>query len=55
MRIARLLIDLVPPSQAYQAAPGDVFQVIEVDGEEEDRDDEDEDAGDMIISTSLTA
>ena len=37
-------VDLVPPPQADEPPAGDVFQVVEVGGEEEDREDEDEDA-----------
>lgn len=40
-RVTRRRVHLVPPAQADEAAPGDVFQVVEVGGEEEDRDDED--------------
>lgn len=36
-------VDLVPPTQADEAAPGNVFQVVKVGGEEEDGDDEDHD------------
>ena len=36
-------VDFVPPSQTDEAAAGDVFQVVEVDGEEEEGQDEDED------------
>jgi hypothetical protein len=45
MRVARRGIDLVPPAQADETAAGDVFQVVEIGGQKEDRDDEDEDAG----------
>lgn len=41
---ARLWVGLVPPAQAHQTAPGDVFDVVEVGGEKEDDDDEDQDA-----------
>lgn len=44
LRIARRRIDLVPPAQPHEAAPSDVFQVVEVGGQEEDGQDEDEDA-----------
>lgn len=43
-------VDLVPPAQAHETAAGDVFQIVEVGGEEEDRYDEDEDA---VISVLL--
>lgn len=43
MRVAALGVDLVPPAQADEAAPGDVFEVVEIGGEEEDGDDEDHD------------
>ena len=36
-------VDFVPPAQAYEAAAGDVFEVVEVGREQEDGDDEDED------------
>lgn len=42
--VARGRVDLVPPSEPDKPAAGDVFQVVEVACEEEDRDDEDEDA-----------
>ena len=38
-------VDFVPPAQADEAPPSDVFQVVEVGGEEEDGDYEDQDAG----------
>lgn len=37
-------VDFVPPAQADEAPAGDVFQVVEVGGEEEHGEDEDEDA-----------
>ena len=43
MRFARGGVDFVPPAQAYEAAAGDVFEVVEVGGQEQDGDDEDED------------
>jgi len=42
-RIARRGIDFVPPAQANETAPSYVLQVVEIDGEEEDCEDEDED------------
>ena len=36
-------VDFVPPAESNEAAAGDVFQVVEVDGEEEEGQDEDED------------
>jgi len=36
-------VDLVPPAEAYEAAASDIFEVVEVGGQEEDGDDEDED------------
>lgn len=39
--VARRGVDLVPPAQADQSPPGDVLQVVEVGGEQEDSDDED--------------
>ena len=43
MRLSSSGVDFVPPSQTDEAAAGDVFQVVEVDGEEEEGQDEDED------------
>lgn len=37
-------VDFVPPAEADKAPAGDVFQVVEVGGEEEHGEDEDEDA-----------
>ena len=45
MGVARRGVDFVPPAETNQAAAGDVFEVVEVSGEEEDGDDEDEDEG----------
>ncbi|KUI61396.1 hypothetical protein VP1G_11268 [Cytospora mali] len=42
--VARGRVHLVPPAQPDESAAGDVLQVVEVGGEEEDRDDEDQDA-----------
>jgi hypothetical protein len=42
LRLAGLGINLIPPSKADQASPRDVLQVVEVGGQEEDRDDKDE-------------
>lgn len=53
MRVARLWVHFIPPSQAHEAASGDVFEVVEVGCKEEDGDDEDEDTGrrlDMQLS-----
>jgi hypothetical protein len=36
-------VDFVPPPQADESPPGDVLEVVEVHGEEEDGDDEDHD------------
>jgi hypothetical protein len=36
-------IDFVPPAQSNETTAGDVFEVVEVGGEEEDGEDEDED------------
>ena len=41
--VARGLVDLVPPPQSHQSAPGNVLQVVEVGGKEDDGDDEDKD------------
>jgi predicted dienelactone hydrolase len=45
--VARGGVDLVPPAQADEAAAGDVLEVVEVGGEEEDGDDEDHDPGSL--------
>lgn len=45
MAVPRASIDLVPPAQPDEPAPGDVFQVVEIGREEEHGDYEDEDAG----------
>ena len=44
MTVPTRRVDFVPPSQPHQSASGDVFQVVEVGGEEEHRYYEDEDA-----------
>ena len=44
MRVPGSGVDFVPPAQADEASAGDVFQVVEVGGEEEHGEDEDEDA-----------
>ena len=44
MRVPRGGIDFVPPAQADEAAAGDVFEVVEVGGEEEHSYYKDEDA-----------
>jgi len=36
-------VDFVPPAQPDEATSGDVFEVVEVGGQEEDGEDEDED------------
>lgn len=41
--VARRGVDFVPPSQADQAAAGDVLEVVKVDREEQEGQDEDED------------
>ncbi|KAK3208580.1 hypothetical protein GRF29_77g1131578 [Pseudopithomyces chartarum] len=41
--VARRGVDLVPPAQSDEAAAGDVLEVVEVGGQQEDGDDEDED------------
>ena len=43
VRVARRGIHLIPPAQADQPAPGNVLEVVEVGGEQEDGDDEDQD------------
>ena len=40
-------VDFVPPAQTHQPSARDVLEVVEVNGEEDDRDDEDEDAAAM--------
>ena len=44
MRIARRGVDFVPPPQPNEASPGNVLEVVEVRGEEEEGEYEDEDA-----------
>ena len=44
VRVARLRIDFVPPSESDEPAAGDVLEVVEVGCQKEDRDDEDENA-----------
>lgn len=44
MRFARRSVYFVPPAQADEASAGDVFEVVEVGGEEEEGYYEDEDA-----------
>lgn len=43
MRFARLWIDFVPPSQANKPPSSNVFEVVEVDGEQDDGEDENKD------------
>ena len=43
MRIAGSGVDFVPPAETHKTSAGDVLQVVEIGGEEEDGDDEDED------------
>lgn len=38
-------VDFVPPAETDQATTGNVFEVVEVGGEDEEGDDEDEDTG----------
>lgn len=45
MRIPRRCVDFVPPPQPDEAPPGDIFQVIEIGGEQKDGDDKDKNAG----------
>lgn len=45
MRVAGLLVNLIPPPQPDQSPAGNVLQVVEVDSKKEDCDDEDENAG----------
>lgn len=42
MAAPRSRIDFVPPPEPHEPAPGDVLEVVEVGGEEEHGDDEDE-------------
>lgn len=44
VRIARHRVDFIPPPQSHQTPAGDIFEVVEVDREEEDCEDEDKDA-----------
>ena len=41
MRIAGGGVDFVPPAETDEAPAGDVFEIVEIGGEEEDREDED--------------
>lgn len=41
MRVPRRRVHFVPPPQPHKPPSGNVFQVIEIGGEEEDGDDED--------------
>lgn len=43
MGVTALSINFVPPPQPNESSAGNVFQVVEVDGEEDDCDDEDHD------------
>lgn len=45
MRVARLRVYFIPPSQSYQSSASNVFEIVKIDGEQDDGDDEDEDAG----------
>lgn len=36
MRITRVDIDFVPPAQTDQTTAGDIFEVVEIGGEEEE-------------------
>lgn len=42
--VARRWVHLVPPPQANKAPPSDIFEVVEVGGEEKDGNDKDQDA-----------
>lgn len=44
MGFARCGVDFVPPSEPDESSAGDVLEVVEVCGEEEEGNDEDEDA-----------
>ena len=41
--IARLGVDFIPPAQTNQSSASNVFEVIEIHGQEDDCDDEDQD------------
>ena len=43
MAIPGLRVDFVPPAEPHETTAGDILEVVEVGGEEEDGDDEDED------------
>lgn len=43
MRVSRLSIDFIPPSQADEPSSGDIFQIVEIHCEQDDGDDEDHD------------
>jgi len=42
VRVAAGIVDFVPPSPAHEPSSSDVFEVVEVGCEQEDRDNEDE-------------
>ena len=44
MACASVGVDFIPPSQTDEAASSDVLEVVEVDGEEDEGEDENEDA-----------
>jgi hypothetical protein len=41
--ISRGSIDFIPPTQAHQSSPSNVFEIVEIDGQQDYRDNEDED------------
>lgn len=43
MAVPRIDADFVPPAQAHETSPRDVFEVVKVHGEKHDGDDEDQD------------
>lgn len=53
MRFAGGGVDFVPPAKTDKAPASDVFEVVEVGGEEEERYNEDEDAGrvSLVVET----
>lgn len=51
MRVARCDIHLVPPTETNQATTGDVFEIVEIRGEKEEGQDEDEDTETALVAS----
>lgn len=50
MRVTARCVDFVPPAETDEATTGDVLEIVEVGGEKQQGDDEDEDAARSIVS-----